>query len=291
MARPDAERSEVSVCICTRDRPDDLARTLASIVQSTWPVAQVVVSDDGHDRATELVCEQSGIDVNYVLGPQRGLGANRNAALAAVAGDYVLFLDDDCLLTADFLATALARMHSAEKCYGAGRAIVSGGERNRGALISAADQTFLGFQAKPYTSDIGLRSIVINATVFPARLFSHLRFDPQLIYGYEEVDLASRAAAAGYVVVHCADALNDHRPSPRGREDYDRQVEASRLHVTLRRYALTERATWKALAFVLIAPVHLVAANVKRSGVAGVGRSVQTISLATTMLWRAREDR
>jgi GT2 family glycosyltransferase len=165
--------------------------------------------------------------------------------------------------------------------------IVTGRERNRGHLIGPKDQTFLGFQARPYASDEGLHTIVINATLFPARLFQELQFDPQLVYGYEEVDLASRAAAAGYVVVFCSDAINDHRPSPRSRENYDRHVEASRLHVTVRRYAVTERAPMKAAAFALIAPAHVVAADLKRSGLAGVGRSARTILLAAAMLWRA----
>jgi GT2 family glycosyltransferase len=281
----------VTVCICTRDRPDELAQTLASIARSTRPVGQVVVSDDRGDAVTKAACRTAEVAVDYVLGPQRGLGANRNRALDAVTGDVVIFLDDDCRLLPDFVDNALVRLREAEARHGAGRVVVSGRELNRGELLSAADQTFLGFQSKPYRRDEGLRSICINATLFPARLFDHLRFDPQLVYGYEEVDLASRAAAAGYVVVHCPEAINDHRPSPSGREDHERHVDASRLHVTLRRYALTERDPVRAIAFALIAPLHVFAANLKRFGVAGLLRSLRTLQLASVMLLRSRSSR
>jgi len=276
------------VCVCTRNRTTELARTLASLSRSTYPIAQVVVSDDGHDGATEAVCRAAEVDVDYVLGPQRGLGANRNRALAAVRSDLVVFLDDDCLLLPDFLDAAVARMRSAEQRHGDERVIVSGRERNRGHLISAGDQTFLGFQSRLYASDERLRSIVINATVFPASVFGRLAFDPQLVYGYEEVDLATRAAASGWVIVHCDDAINDHRPSPRGRDDYDRHVEASRLYVTLRRYARTDRAPLRAAAFAIVAPGHVAAANIRRRGVAGIGPAVRTMMLAARMLWRSR---
>ena len=281
------ESAAVTICICTKGRPADLAETLASIERSTWPIAQVVVSDDGRDPSTEAVCREAPLDVDYVLGPQRGLGANRNRAIAASNGRLVLFLDDDCHLGRDFIERALAGMRSARERHAAERVIVSGRELNDGRLIRAHDQTFLGFQAKAYARDERLRSIVINATLFPADVFDHVKFDPQLVYGYEEVDFAVRAVAAGYIIVACEDAINDHRPSPHGRESYDRYVDASRLRVTLRRYLVAERAPVHALAFAIIAPVHLLAADVKRLGLRGVRRTAETLALAVAMLTRA----
>jgi len=274
----------VSVCICTRNRPSELAQTLASLSSSTYPISQVVVSDDGHDGSTESVCHAAEVDVDYVLGPRRGLGANRNRALAAVRCELVLFLDDDCLLRPDFLEVAIGRIRSAEQRHGEGRVIVSGRERNRGHIVSAGDQTFLGFQSRLYISDEGLRSIVINATVFPVSVFRSLAFDPRLVYGYEEVDLASRAAASGWMIVQCDDAVNDHRPSARGRQGYDRHVEASRLYVTLRRYARTDRTPARAAVYAIVAPGHVLAANVKRLGVAGIRPTADTLLLAARML-------
>ena len=79
-----------------------------------------------------------------------------------------------------------------------GRVVVSGSEDNRGHNVVAHAQNFLGFQARPYREGEALSSIVINATVFPRTLFEEHHFDPQIRYGYEEADLASRLARAGY---------------------------------------------------------------------------------------------
>jgi glycosyltransferase involved in cell wall biosynthesis len=42
----------VAICVCTRDRPDELAQTLASIASSARPVQRVIVSDDGVNPRT-----------------------------------------------------------------------------------------------------------------------------------------------------------------------------------------------------------------------------------------------
>jgi GT2 family glycosyltransferase len=289
MPKQVTSRPAVTVCIPTRDRPKELARALASISRSAFPVTQVVVSDDGHDAATETVCRDAAVEVEYVGGPRRGLGANRNRAIAAAKGEIVAFIDDDGALLPDFLDEAITCMRSAEERHGVGRVIVSGRSlTERGDLIGAHDQTFLGHQAKPYASHEGLRSFSANAVIFPVHVFSDIRFDSELVYGYDEVDFASRAAAAGYVIVDCPEAVNYHESPPHARDLQDRHVEASRLHVTLRRYAFTERAVLRALAFALIAPIHMLAADIKREGVSGVRRTVTTLGLTAGMLWRAR---
>jgi GT2 family glycosyltransferase len=282
-------RPTVTVCIPTRGRPDELARALASIEGSTYPVAQVVVSDDLADGVAEVVCRDAPVEVDYVRGPGRGVGANRNRAVAEARSEIVAFLDDDGVLLPDFLETAVGRMRTGEQRYGAGRVIVSGRSlTERGELVSVFDQTFLGHQAKRYESDEGLRSISLNAVILPAQMFAEVRFDPQLVYGYEEVDLASRAAGLGYVIVDCPRAVNYHE-SPLDKGSYhDRYAEASRLHVTLRRYVLTDRAPLRALAFALIAPLHVIASDVKRLGAPGLRKSAITLGLTVRMLWRAR---
>jgi GT2 family glycosyltransferase len=252
-------------------------------------VAQVVVSDDGHDPATETVCREAPVEVDYVDGPGLGIGANRNRAIAAAKGEIVAFIDDDGALLPDFLDRAIICMRSAEQRHGAGRVIVSGRSlTERGELIGAHDQTFLGHQARLYASDEGLQSFSANAVIFPTQVFGRIRFDPQLVYGYDEVDFATRAAAAGYVIVDCPEAVNYHESAPHPRNHQDRHVEASRFHVTLRRYALTERAPLRALAFALIAPIHMLASDIKRAGLPGARRTVTTLGLAAAMLWRAR---
>jgi glycosyltransferase involved in cell wall biosynthesis len=270
----------VAICICTRSRPESLAATLESIAQSTRRVELVVVSDDGHDEATASVCVRAAHPVRYVLGPRLGLGPNRNHALRQTRQDLLLFLDDDCLLGRDFLATALGCLATAEATHGAGRVIVSGAEKTpRQDRKLPAAQTFLGFQARPYAGGDRLTSININCTLFPRSVFDRYTFDPLIRYGYDEVDLASRAARE-YTISVCPDAVNDHRPSPAGRGDYEAFKTASRFYVTFKRYALTEKRYALALAYVVLAPVHAVLTGGRRRGVSGVRDALSAAWLA-----------
>ena len=283
----------VAVCICTRNRPRELEATLESIRRSTYPVRRVVVSDDGTDPETKKVsmASSSAPIIIYSAGPMRGLGANRNHALELVEEDLVLFLDDDCLLRPDFLSNATACMLRHERRYGAGRVVVSGCEDNRGNTVVAHAQNFLGFQARAYRAGEALSSIVINATVFPRTLFEEHRFDPQIRYGYEEVDLASRVARAGYRIISCLAATNEHRPSERSRSDYDEVLGASRLYITFKRYALVERRYLRALAFAVVAPVHAVLAGARRRGRAGACDAIRATVLAVHYLRRHMRSR
>ena len=106
----------VTVCIPTRNRPEDLAECLDSIAASNVPVAEVVVSDDStDDRTRELVAARYP-HVKYVFGPRRGLGPNRNSAISAASGDWILFLDDDARLGPGFLAEMMkARYADADR--------------------------------------------------------------------------------------------------------------------------------------------------------------------------------
>lgn len=258
---------QVSVCICTRNRPESLIQTLESVQGSETPVHQIVVSDDSTDDRTALAVGEHYPDITYCRGPRTGLGANRNRAIEAATGDVILFLDDDCLLGADFLAAALARLGTALEPT---KTIVNGRETNGGRIVVSSDQNFLGFQNRSYSDGDSIRSVVINAALFPRRLFGEVRFDENLIYGCDEIDLTTRAVAKGYRIVSCPEAINHHFPSPVNRDYYGTHANASRIYVTFKRYRWTERRPGKALLFLAAATIHLCVSMAKEHGLAGV---------------------
>jgi len=273
-------QSRVSVCICTRNRPQELQRCLESLRSSSVPIDQVVVSDDStDDRTAELLRDEPGSSpVIYVRGPKRGLGANRNLALGAASGDYIIFLDDDACLGERFLERALARMSTDGTARD--RLVVSGCEDNRGVIVRAHDQSFLGFQNVAYRGATGLNTIVINSTLFPRALFDVVSFDEHLIYGCDEVDVALQAVRHGYRIVQSEDAINFHYPSAVNRAYYKRHLDVSRLYITFKRYAIYERAYLKAMMFAVLGPAHCIASAIKRRGVRGLADAGRAIVAA-----------
>jgi GT2 family glycosyltransferase len=91
-----------SVIVCTRERPDDLARCLESLagVRSDGHDIMVVDNCPVTDR-TATVADRFG--VRYVLEPARGLDRARNAGIAAAQHDIVAFVDDDVVVSPPWL--------------------------------------------------------------------------------------------------------------------------------------------------------------------------------------------
>jgi GT2 family glycosyltransferase len=283
---------DLAICICTRNRPDDLVTALESIRSSSVQPQQIIVSDDSTDtRTRDLIRERFG-DIEFLEGPRRGLCANRNAALKAVTSERVLFIDDDAVLGEFFVAHVRATLDGLPLDKRA-RTIVTGLERQSGRLISPSDQTFLGYQERAYRSNEPLNTVVINATVFPTALFRVAGFDTNLVYGCDEVDLTTRAVHLGYAIVLCSDAINDHFPSPVNRDYYQQRLNSSRLYVTFKRYAFTQRAYLKALCYAIVAPLHLAVSLSKRNGLSGLRRALPSITEAIRYLvtyLRSRTD-
>jgi glycosyltransferase involved in cell wall biosynthesis len=85
----------VSVVVPTSNRPVPLRRALASIRAVEGPdlAIEIIVGDNGQSAETHAIAQDFG--AVYVAVEPRGASAARNAALAAVSGDYIAFLDDD----------------------------------------------------------------------------------------------------------------------------------------------------------------------------------------------------
>jgi len=269
----------VSVCICTRNRPAELRRALDSIAASSLQPSQVIVSDDGGEAATAALVAAHPLTITYTEGPRSGLGANRNHAISVATGDYLLFLDDDGTLGETFLGQverALAELDPEDRA----RAIVTGADIEDGRVVTPNDQGLLGFQSRAYRPGEPLHTVVINAALFPRRVFESIRFDTHLKYGFDEVDITTQAVARGYDIVACFDAVNYHFPSTVGRGEYQRLAGASRLYVTLKRRRWTEGSPLRGWLGFALAVAHLYAAAVKRRGFAGVGEARRTVAQA-----------
>ena len=100
----------ISVIVTTYNREDALAAVLRSLAQQNDADFEVIVADDGSGPATaEFVArmrQSFGRRLEHVWHEDRGFRAAeiRNRAILAACGEYVVFLDGDCLVRADFVA-------------------------------------------------------------------------------------------------------------------------------------------------------------------------------------------
>src|SRR5579871_6053382 len=98
-----SEDLRLSIALLTRQRPDSLRRCLASIRAQEVQPHEIVVADDSDDPSIgSATAEEFG--ARHLVGPRRGLYANRNAAALACRGTHVRTMDDDHTLPAGHLA-------------------------------------------------------------------------------------------------------------------------------------------------------------------------------------------
>lgn len=95
------------VVICTRDRPDELARCLASLPrQSLRPREIIVVDNASRDGRTREVALAAG--ATYLREDRPGLDIARNTGALQVTSEIVAFTDDDVLLHPRWLERLVA---------------------------------------------------------------------------------------------------------------------------------------------------------------------------------------
>ena len=106
----------IVVVIPTCNRLEDLARCLDSLMPgrqagiggSEGASYQVIVTDDGRRVSAEALVRERFPWAQWTQGPGRGPAANRNHGARQATGEWVVFIDDDCVADPGWLA-AVAR--------------------------------------------------------------------------------------------------------------------------------------------------------------------------------------
>lgn len=95
LAQPAAgPASDLSVIVCTRDRPQALAACLSALAAQHHPPREIIVVDNSARRSAESVCAAHP-QVCYVHEARPGLSVARNAGIAASRQPLLAFTDDD----------------------------------------------------------------------------------------------------------------------------------------------------------------------------------------------------
>lgn len=100
----------ISVIVTTYNRPDALQAVLRSLAAQVDRDFEVLVADDGsRDDTAAAIAALAGdfpVPLRHLWQADDGFraAAARNLAVAASAGDYLVFVDGDCVLRPDFVA-------------------------------------------------------------------------------------------------------------------------------------------------------------------------------------------
>ncbi len=100
----------ISVIVTTYNWPAALKLCLDSLFAQHDPAFEIIIADDGSTFANQSLvksyCCKSPVPIQYVHHDDQGFraGTIRNKAVARSQGDYLLFIDGDCVCCEDFIA-------------------------------------------------------------------------------------------------------------------------------------------------------------------------------------------
>ena len=96
---------EISFIIPVYNRPDECSELLQSLSRQTDRNFEVIVVEDGSSDSSEAAVEQySGqLDIRYFYKDNSGPGPTRNFGCEKASGDYLIFLDSDCIVPEEYV--------------------------------------------------------------------------------------------------------------------------------------------------------------------------------------------
>ena len=217
----------VTLVVPTYERAELLRKTLPSILKQN--VREILLVDDGSQvDPTPVVSEVAGNDARVRvlrLGTNRGSPGARNAGADAATQDFVLFVDDDVVLTDGYAETLYERLQHHRADVISGRRIwLKDGETpsrvDASRLRHVEGRALVEWKHISYDDEAqfdGDTSLPIVGAIMMVRrtLFRSVRYDEQLFRdtGWrEETDFQLQAARAGARLMATPKALCFHLP-------------------------------------------------------------------------------
>ena len=158
---------------------------------------EVIVTDDGSLSTADRMLREEFPWAAWTSGPRRGPAANRNHGAAKAAGDWLVFVDDDCVPECTFLA-AYARATGVQDC-----------EVLEGMTLPKDDRTAADMECP--INRVGGSLWSCNFAI-KRRLFLKLGGFDENFPGpaAEDIDLQTRLLKAGYKAVFVSEARVKH---------------------------------------------------------------------------------
>jgi glycosyltransferase involved in cell wall biosynthesis len=147
------------VVIPTYGRPQFLRDTLASLNSQTYPPAEVIVVDDCSPEPVVAAQERAFTPIVLRHLRNQGPGAARNTGAAHAVGDWLLFLDDDDLITPHRLQWAVDQMGDSRAHVAAVEAFLADGRTTqpRPRTYSGDMRRTLGHARPPFLGQVVFR--------------------------------------------------------------------------------------------------------------------------------------
>jgi glycosyltransferase involved in cell wall biosynthesis len=145
---------DISVLVCTRNRPDKLQRAISSILANSYRDFELIVVDQSAEDTSRTKIEAFADQrIRYIRTATVGLSRARNIAIKAARTEIVVFTDDDCVCDAQWLHSIVAEYQHDSSLKAVFGRVVAYGTGNPGmfcpCLIEAPQRRIVDAPAIP----------------------------------------------------------------------------------------------------------------------------------------------
>jgi glycosyltransferase involved in cell wall biosynthesis len=210
---PDLDPPFFSIVVPTYNRPQSLQNCLEALTRLIYSRDrfEVIVVDDGSSVALELIIAQFKPRLNLTLLRQQNAGpaTARNTGAAQAKGQFIAFVDDDCLPTTTWLTVLAQQFAKMPNCLVGGYTV----NQLPNNLYSTAHQILVDYFYSYYNAEPHqARFLTSNNIALPAQQFRQMGgFDTSFpLAAGEDREFCDRWMQCGYSMRYVFDAQIYH---------------------------------------------------------------------------------
>jgi glycosyltransferase involved in cell wall biosynthesis len=205
----DVAAPAVTVVVSSRNRPDQLAQVLPSVVRALGAGDRAVVVDSASDDdRTAAAAAAAGLECIRLAQP--GLSRARNAGVRAATTDVVAFTDDDCFPSEEWLDRIRAHFTHPRVGFVTGQVTgLNAGEQSASVLERGEPARYSGVH-EPYGIGHGANMSFRRTALVELGLFDEELGSGAPLRSGEDADMLLRFLAAGWDGVYDPAAVVSH---------------------------------------------------------------------------------
>lgn len=197
-----------------------LAATLETLRGQTYPIARIIVVDNGSTDDSAAVAITAGAQV-IPLGANLGFAAAVNRGLREATAEYIAVLNNDVTLPPEWLAPLMAELENSAAWFATGKLLNA---RQHDRLDGCYDAVCRGacawrcghgrLDSQVWNFPRTIRLAPFTAAVFRARIFDTVGLLDERFGSYlEDVDFGLRCAQSGFSGLYVPEAVAYHHGS------------------------------------------------------------------------------
>jgi len=207
---------KISVLIGTRNRPEALKRCLMSVLEQDYSNFEVLILDDASDSCNICDCIRGFVDSRvwcFRVPQSLGVAGGRNLLMELAQGDVFCVIDDDAYFDDSLALTRIAEIFARNPDIGIVAVKVINHQNDKTELLVPFPKLVL--KRRP-----GLVNEARDVSYFLGTCHAIRRevigacgpYQPDLVYGEEELDLSYRVVEAGFRIRYVPDIVVHHYP-------------------------------------------------------------------------------